>query len=151
KIVKLSWNPSAGATAYNVYRGTSAGGELPLPLAANVMATMFTDQNLVNGTKYFYRIAALGAGGTGPKSSEGFATPTGAPPPPTPTGLTAAPGDQQVVLTWTASAGATGYNLYRGTTAGGESATPMMVLGAVTTFTDKPLANGTRMFYKIAA
>ena len=40
-----------------------------------------------------------------------------------PTGLKAVAGDNIVTLTWTASAGATAYRVYRGTVPGGESAT----------------------------
>ena len=46
-------------------------------------------------------------------------------PPPTPTGLAATPGNGSVALSWTASSGATGYNIYRGTTSGGEGSTPV--------------------------
>lgn len=44
--------------------------------------------------------------------------------PPAPTGLTAAAGAGQVALSWNASSGASYYNLYRGTSPGGEGATP---------------------------
>lgn len=44
--------------------------------------------------------------------------------PPAPTGLTATAGSGQVALSWSASSGASYYNLYRGTSPGGEGATP---------------------------
>jgi hypothetical protein len=55
-----------------------------------------------------------------------YATPT----PGAPTGLTATPGDSQVNLSWDApsDSGAspvTGYNIYEGTSSGGESSTPV--------------------------
>src|SRR5580693_9194662 len=72
------------------------------------------------------------------------------PPPPTPTGLAATAGNASVALTWTASAGATSYSIYRGTTSGGEGTTPV---GTATTnnFTDTGLTNGTTYYYKISA
>ena len=58
--VSLTWAPSANnggaaVTGYNVYRGTSAGGESATPIAANVAGTSFTDTGVVNGTTYHTR------------------------------------------------------------------------------------------------
>jgi hypothetical protein len=70
-------------------------------------------------------------------------------PPAAPTGLTATPGDAQVSLTWAAAAGATGYNLYRGTASGGEVLIQSGV--AITAYTDTGLANGTAYYYQVTA
>ena len=61
----------------------------------------------------------------------------GSPPPAAPTGLLATPGNNQVGLSWTAAAGATSYNVKRGTVSGGPYTTissPGAVTG--TTYTD---------------
>src|SRR5258708_6159843 len=71
--------------------------------------------------------------------------------PPAPTGLTSSPGNGQVNLSWTASSGATSYKLYRGTSANGESTTPVMTGITGTNATDTGLTNGTTYFYKVAA
>jgi len=70
--------------------------------------------------------------------------------PPPPTGLAATAGNGTVGLTWTASAGATSYSIYRGTSSGGEGTT---AVGTATSnsFTDTGLTNGTTYFYKVAA
>ena len=68
-----------------------------------------------------------------------------------PTGLTATAGISQVTLAWTASSGATSYNVYRGATAGGESATPLVTGIAGTSYTDTGLTNGTPYYYAVAA
>jgi len=79
----------------------------------------------------------------------------GSAPPPSvpaaPTGLAAAAGNAQVSLTWTGSAGAASYNLYRATTAGAEGATPYKTGLTKTSFTDTGLTNGTTYFYQVAA
>jgi predicted alpha-1,2-mannosidase len=74
-LVTLSWAPSAGATGYNLYRGTSPGGEDATPIAAVVTTTAFTDTGLANGTTYYYLVtAATDSGESGP-SNEGAALP----------------------------------------------------------------------------
>jgi hypothetical protein len=71
--------------------------------------------------------------------------------PAAPTGVTATAGNNQVTLTWTAVTGATGYNVYRGTSSGAETllSTGTNVSGA--TFTDNSAANGTQYFYYVTA
>jgi Hypothetical glycosyl hydrolase family 15/Fibronectin type III domain len=69
-------------------------------------------------------------------------------PPAAPTNFKATAGNAQVVLTWTASSGATSYNLYRSTASGAE-AFYKNVTG--TSFTDTGLANGTTYYYQINA
>lgn len=73
--VSLSWTASSGASTYNVYRGTTAGGESATPLTTGVSASSYTDAGLTNGTKYYYVVAAVNAYGTSAKSSEASASP----------------------------------------------------------------------------
>jgi endo-1,4-beta-xylanase len=69
--------------------------------------------------------------------------------PPVPTGLQAQAGSGQVQLTWSASAGATSYNVKRATTSGG----PYTTVGSATTtsFTNTGLTNGTTFFFVVSA
>ena len=74
------------------------------------------------------------------------------PAPTAPTGLTAAPGNGSVTLTWTASGGATTYSVKRGAVSGG----PYTVLGSVAataplTFTDATASNGSTYYYVVSA
>src|SRR5580704_7187425 len=71
-------------------------------------------------------------------------------PPPTPAGLVATVGNGSVALTWTASAGATSYSIYRGTASGGEGTTPVATTTS-NSFTDTGLTNGTTYYYKVTA
>src|SRR5258708_4261677 len=70
-------------------------------------------------------------------------------PPSAPTGLTATAGNQQVVLAWTASSGATLYAVKRSTTSGGPFA--QVGLPTQTRFTGTGLTNGTTYFYVVSA
>jgi hypothetical protein len=71
--------------------------------------------------------------------------------PGTPTGLLATAGNAQVALSWTASSGASSYNLYRSTSSGGEGSTPYRTGISGTTFIDTGLSNGTRYYYQVTA
>jgi carboxypeptidase T len=71
-------------------------------------------------------------------------------PPAAPTGLSATPGDTQIALTWSASSGATLYNIQRATVSGGPY-TPIQIGWAGTSFTDTGLTNGTTYFYVVSA
>ena len=78
----------------------------------------------------------------------------GAPPafaqaPPAPTGLTAQPRDSSAILSWTASTGATYYNVKRSLATGGSYLLVTSVTG--TTFTDNGLTNGTAYYYVVSA
>ncbi|MGO8669919.1 MAG: fibronectin type III domain-containing protein, partial [Capsulimonadaceae bacterium] len=148
--VSLSWSSSTGATSYNVYRGTATGAESATPIATSTTSTAYTDASVTNGTTYFYKVAAVNAGGTSGLSNEGSATPN-PPAPSAPTGLTATPGNAQVGLTWASSTGATSYNVYRGTATGTESPTPIATDVTTAAYTNTGLTNGTTYFYKVAA
>jgi hypothetical protein len=73
--IALSWTASAGATSYNVYRGTTPGGESASALATGITTTTYTDSTAVNNTTYYYKVAAVNEAGTSPMSNEASATP----------------------------------------------------------------------------
>ncbi|MBV9069810.1 MAG: lamin tail domain-containing protein [Acidobacteria bacterium] len=70
--------------------------------------------------------------------------------PPAPLNLVATPGNAQVSLTWGASAGATGYNVYRSTTSGFYTS-PLASNVATANYTDNTVANGTTYYYIVKA
>jgi hypothetical protein len=70
-------------------------------------------------------------------------------PPPAPTSLTATAGNAQVSLSWSASSGATSYNVMRGTANGG----PYLTISSPTTtsYSDTGLTNATTYYYVVTA
>jgi hypothetical protein len=75
--VALSWTASAGATAYNVYRGTVFDGEATTPIAT-VSSPSFTDTSVSNGTLYFYEVAATNGVGISGDTNQITMTPMAA-------------------------------------------------------------------------
>jgi fibronectin type 3 domain-containing protein len=75
--VTVSWNPSGGATSYNLYRATTSGSETLYQ--TGVTASSFTDTGLTNGTTYFYEVSAVNSSGETGLSSEVQATPNSPP------------------------------------------------------------------------
>jgi fibronectin type 3 domain-containing protein len=147
--ITLNWSAASGASSYNVYRGGAAGSEGSSPIATGITATLFVNTGLTNGTPYFYKVAAVNAGGTSGMSNEASATPQA--PPQAPTGLTATAGNAQITLNWSASSGASSYNIYRGGAAGGEGSQPIATGITTTSFVNSGLTNGSSYFYKVAA
>ncbi len=144
-FVKLFWYQSTGATSYTVSRGITSGG--PYTAIATPTGAPYTDNSVTNGTTYYYVVSATDTAGTSANSAEISATPTAPPPPPT--GLTATAGNAQVVLSWTASPGATSYIVGQGTKSGGSYTVVSSPTG--TTYTDTGLTNGTTYYYVVGA
>ena len=74
---------------------------------------------------------------------------SGGTPPAAPTGLAAAAGNAQNIMTWNASSGATSYNLYRATSSGAETSLVTGITG--TSYTNTGLTNGTTYYYQVTA
>jgi hypothetical protein len=70
--------------------------------------------------------------------------------PSAPTNLTATAGNAQVALSWTASAGATGYNVKRANTSGGPYASVSSAVPGIS-YLDTLLANGKTYYYVVSA
>lgn len=147
--VVVAWSAittgTSGATSFHVKRSTTSGG--PYTTISSPTTTSYTDTVVTNGTAYYYVVSAVNSAGESANSSEVTATPVA--PPAAPTGLNAASGNAQVVLTWTASNGAASYHVKRGTTSGG----PYTQVGTPTAspYTDGSLTNGTPYYYVVSA
>ena len=77
--VTLTWTDSStsGVVGYNVYRGTTTGGESSTPLNAStpINGATYTDVNVTAGATYYYYVTAVGSNGVqSAPSSEAKAT-----------------------------------------------------------------------------
>ncbi|HWR56871.1 MAG TPA: S-layer homology domain-containing protein, partial [Negativicutes bacterium] len=68
-----------------------------------------------------------------------------------PTNLSAAAGNGQITLTWSAATGAASYNVYMGTAAGAYNTTPLATGITSTTYTATSLTNGTAYYFAVTA
>ena len=158
-VVHLTWTaPSNGGssiTNYKVYRATTSGAETLLTTLGNVIS--FDDTAVTNGTTYFYKVSAVNGVGEGSQSNEASATPqaSGATAPSAPQNLTAAAAKGKgIQLSWSAPASnggspITGYNIYRGTTSGGEAL--LASVGNVTSYKDTTTTRGRTYYYIVKA
>jgi titin len=64
--VILSWaaSTSSGVVGYNVFRGTTSGGESTTPLNSTpINGTSYVDVNVTAGTAYYYVVTSVGSDG----------------------------------------------------------------------------------------
>jgi YD repeat-containing protein len=144
--VDLKWSPTASATSYKVYYGTSRFVYEPSIDVGNT--TSYSVTGLAGNTKYYFAVTAVNSTGEGRKSFPRKATTlSGSLLAPT---LNAATGGQkQVVLNWSTVAEATTYKIYYGTVPGVYGA-PVNA-GNVTQFTVTGLDDGTVYYFAVTA
>jgi N-acetylneuraminic acid mutarotase/fibronectin type 3 domain-containing protein len=160
--VVLSWTPNSepDVAGYRVYRSTS----LPVvttssPVSGSPLLTgsAYFDATAENDIQYHYAVVAVDLSGNGSDASApASATPRagGGAVPPAPTGLAATAVSTAIALTWNASAGATGYNVYRSTTpAVSTDGTPLngSTPLTATSFTDAAVTAGVTYYYVTTA
>ncbi len=145
--VALTWKPSVGAQTYSVFRGTIAGNESLNPIATGLKVPNYQDHGLIGAQKYFYFVTASNSSGRSHRSAEA-AAPL---PPNVPLQFSAKAGPAEVVLSWTSSAGATSYSVYRSITPGAEGAQALKTGVQGTAFVDPSLTVGQVYYYEVTA
>jgi fibronectin type 3 domain-containing protein len=146
--ILLAWPAQFGATSYNIFRGTSSGGESGTPIQS-VLKGPFTDTTVSAGVTYYYTVEAVISGGQAELSSEVSATPL-APAPAAPTTLLASALPDGILLNWSAVSGATSYDIFRGLSSGNEAATPYEMGITTTSFVDTAVSGAGTYYYVVA-
>jgi fibronectin type 3 domain-containing protein len=157
-IISLTWvrpaNPSSGGVVgYELARSGSEtmADQTLIP----VTGEYYEDRDVIPGNAYWYRVRALGAGGSGPWSPTIHTVCS--PSPTIPTSLSAFPGDGCVLLRWAPQekwneySDETSYAVYRTTEANGTMVQIAVVGPSVFEFKDNDVANGMTYRYLVSS
>lgn len=143
---QLSWNTVEGAAGYEVWRSTSSGGVYSKVGA--VSGTAYIDAGLAINTTYYYKVNAYCTASTATTSGSQSVYASATPVPSAP-GAVYASGTSynSVKVSWDAVPGATGYYIYRATSASGvykylKSTTAL-------SYSNTSLYTGTTYYYQI--
>jgi len=144
--IKISWNPVNGATSYKLYYGTSSSS-ITILASGTVAGTTYTHTGLQANTIYYYRVVASNSSGESGYSTSASARTLLS----TPVGLTATGGQYEtsISLSWSPVTGASGYDVYYGTSA--SSVTTLAGYSSGTTYTHSGLKGGTTYYYRVVA
>ncbi|WP_185731377.1 fibronectin type III domain-containing protein [Larkinella rosea] len=148
--INLSWNTVPTATSIVIERSPNGSGDWNKIGSVAGNATTYSDQNLTRNTRYYYRIQASNASGTGPFSKVADAQ-TPDVPPTTPSQLKAnAVSPNHIDLSWTDLAtNESGFELERAPSATGDFKKIADLPTNTTAYQDKNLADNTQYCYRI--
>jgi fibronectin type 3 domain-containing protein len=146
--IKISWNSVPGASGYEIYRIPSNTGSYAL--ISTTKSTSFTNTGLATGATYYYKVRAYRTVGT-TKIYGSYSSPASTKPvPSTPSSLTAArTSPTSIKLAWNKVSGATGYQIYRATSAAGTYSN--LVTTSNLYYTNTGLTTGKKYYYKVRA
>jgi endonuclease I/fibronectin type 3 domain-containing protein len=156
--VLLDWpdNLESDLAGYNIYRATDpANGPWTVLNSSLLSASDYLDENVVNGTTYYYVVTAKDdAGNESTPSNVAEATPNDAQAPAAPGLLIATAGNAQVSLDWPDNSDAdfAGYNIYRAVDATNGPWT--LLNGALlpaSDYLDTAVTNGVTYYYVVTA
>ncbi len=146
----LTWSAVSTAGSYDIYRGTTSGGESVTPLQTGITGTSFSDAAVAAGSSYFYEVTAVNGGGQSGDSPE--ATATLAPPiPGTPTGVTAtATSPSTISVSWLDESFETGFQVLESGDGVNYSLVTTTAKG-VTSYPASGLVAGQKYYFEIVA
>jgi len=149
----VSWQAAEGASVYEVWAGTNTNPTLATKRGGDVSGLSSVISGLTNGTTYYVWIKAknsIGTSGFSPMASETPSVFSAAPQAPSAPSVSI--GNGQITVSWAAVAGATTYEVWRGTTNDSASAVKNGAdISAALSVTIESLANGTTYYFWIKA
>jgi len=146
--VSLDWSAVTSASSYTVYWDNATGISSSSTAITSVSTDNYTHSSLDNGSKYYYKVAAVASDNTiGSLSSEVSA----ATPLPAPDNLSASGANNTITLIWNSVSGATGYTLYWDNVSGIDSSDTAITSITNDNYTHSNMDNGSTYYYKVAA
>lgn len=144
--ITFSWNKDDNATGYYVYRST--GGAYSLIDTVDGGKTSYTDSNLAKGYKYYYKVKSFNDYSTSDYSNFVYEFV----PLPATTVKATRNGPQSIKLTWEYVHNASGYYIYRATSANGTYKKIATITNPSTlTFKNYELTTGKNYYFKVVA
>ena len=146
--VTIAWSAYDGAQGYQIYRANKKKGKYKK--IATVRGCSYKDKgNKKLGKKKYYKVRAYGTVGSSTKYTSYSGILAAKPRVGTPTGFYASSGSASVTLGWKKVSGATGYQVYRSTSASGKYS----LLGTTKkrVYTNTSLTKGQKYYYKVRA
>ena len=142
----LSWNTSARADSYRLFRDTSSSGSFATQVYSGTSLS-YTDTGLSSGRTYYYKVLADNSGGSSALSSS-----VGAPTiPATPSApVIGTVTTSSIYMSWASVTGATSYQVYVSSSPTGTYVT-QVYNGSSTGFTLSSLDQGRIYYFKVTA
>lgn len=142
---QLNWNVSSGLGTinYSILRSVSSGSGFST-LDTNISTTNYTDLTSLNGVTYYYKVIATNAGGSSLDSNEIISTPLSLPT----ISAISVNGSGRLSIAFTASTGASSYNIKYGTSSNTYTTT---ISNASSPATISGLTTGATYYFRVAA
>jgi len=149
----VSWTANPDATSYDIYRSTVSGTQGGV-IVSNVTATSYDDTTVTAGTHYFYTVIAKNGTASAPVSNqaEGWGAALTMV-----TNVNATQGTifSSIKISFSYHPSASGYDIYRSTTAGSQGSVIGTVCGGNTVacqmYNDTTVSGSTHYFYTVIA
>lgn len=143
--VKLTWNEISGAAKYRVYRSLSLNGTYTL--MKTTTSTSYVNTSATAGTKYYYKVRAITAGGTAGLYCDPIAVVCDCERPVIAVSNDAKTG--KIIISWNTVSGASSYQVYRADYK--ESAYKLIRTVKTTSYTDTSATADRKYYYKVVA
>ena len=149
---EVTWDKVAGATGYAIYRSTTEEGKyIRIATVSGADTVSYKDKKRYVGRNYYYKVTAFRKPGTKDSTSSATAV-KNAWTVPAAVSISSSTKSHydRVILSWTKSSSASGYKIYRSTTASSGYECIKVIEGNGTLkWTDTGLDGNTRYYYKI--
>ncbi|SFD77207.1 Ig-like domain-containing protein [Bacillus sp. UNCCL81] len=152
--IKVSWNQMPLASGYEVYRSTSSTGSYTKVATVTSGSTMSAiNTGVTTGSTYYYKVRPYNVVNNAKVYKSYSRVASGKAIPATPSGLTSKKvSSSSMTLSWKKVDGASGYKVYRSTSATGTySVVGKITSGITVSFTNKSLKTKTTYYYKVMA
>lgn len=149
--VNLSWSRVSAANGYYIYRSTSTSSFSLIKTIPSAATTSFTDTGRTTGTTYNYRLVPYKT--VNGRNMAGYRLKSVSVKPKVAAVATVKAkraGYSKIKVSWSKSAGATGYYVYRATKKSGSyTKIKTITKGSTRSYTDKDRVTGKKYYYKV--